>query len=460
MEARAFGDTKSEFTKLASLAAPIIITQLSQMGMGVADAIMAGQVSSLALAGVTLGGNVYWPVMLFLSGTIMAVTPTVSQLDGSGRRGEAGEVVRQALWIALIAGIVVTIALKNAEPVYHFVGVDPLAIPLAAEYLAAISTGLVPLLGYFALRYLCEGLSWTFPAMAIGFSAFCLKVPLTYALVFGFEPLGIEAMGAVGCGWGTAAVMFYQLAAMAVVVARSRVRSSQLFARFTPPNPTAMSKLLVLGLPIGLSLFVEVAFFSVITLMVGTLGFAAVASHQIATNVTGVTFMVPLAIGMATTIRVGFNVGARQLDHARATVAVAYVFAFVWGVISAILLFVFRDEIVALYNDDPKVLPVAAALLLLGCFYQVFDCLQVASLASLRGYKDTRVPMALVLVSYWVIGLPFGAALCFGWFGEPMGVSGFWWGLIAGLGAAAVALSYRLYRVAGDAERILAFSSR
>ena len=460
MQAPAHGETKGEFAKLASLAAPIIITQLSQMGMGVADAIMAGQVGALALAGVTLGGNLYWPVMLFLSGTIMAVTPTVSQLDGGGKRGESGEVVRQALWIAVVAGFVVTIALNNAEPVYHVVGVDPLAIPLAAEYLAAISTGLVPLLGYFALRYLCEGLSWTLPAMLIGFSAFCLKVPLTYALVFGFEPLGIEAIGAVGCGWATAAVMFYQFAVMLIVVARSRVKSSALFARFSLPDPRSIARLLQLGVPIGLSLFVEVAFFSVITLLVGTLGFAAVASHQIASNVTGVTFMVPLAIGMATTIRVGFNVGARQFDHARATVTVAYSFAFFWGVVSAVLLLVFRHEIVALYNDDASVLPVAASLLLLGCLFQVFDCLQVASLASLRGYKDTRVPTALVLVAYWVIGLPFGAALCFGWFTEPMGVHGFWWGLILGLGAAAVVLSLRLYRVARDEARIVEFSGR
>lgn len=202
------------------------------------------------------------------------------------------------------------------------------------------------------------------------------------------------------------------------------------------------------------------AFFSVITLLVGTLGFAAVASHQIASNVTGVTFMVPLAIGMATTIRVGFNVGARQFAHARATASVAYAFAFIWGVVSATVLFVFRHEIVALYNDDETVLPVAASLLLLGCLFQVFDCLQVASLASLRGCKDTRVPTALVLVAYWVIGLPVGAALCFGWVTEPMGVHGFWWGLITGLGAAAVVLSLRLLRVARDEARIVLFSDR
>ena len=460
MTTSAVSEPKGEFKQLATLAAPIIITQLSQMGMGVADAIMAGQVGALALAGVTLGGNLYWPVMLFLSGTIMAVTPTVSQLDGAGRRGEAGEVVRQALWIAVTAGIVFTLALSNAEGVYHFVGVDPLAIPLAADYLAAVSTGLVPLLGYFALRYLCEGTSWTLPAMVIGFSAFCLKLPLTYALVFGFEPLGIEAVGAVGCGWATAAVVFYQFIAMLVVVSRPRMKSARLFARFSLPDPQMIVRLLKLGVPIGLSLFVEVAFFSVITLLVGTLGFAAVASHQIASNVTGVTFMIPLAIGMATTIRVGFNVGARSYDNAKATARVAYNFAFGWGVLSAILLFVFRHQIVALYNDDVSVLPVAASLLLLGGLFQVFDCVQVASIASLRGYKDTRVPTVLTLVAYWAIGLPVGAALCFGWFSEPMGVHGFWWGLIVGLGVAAVVLSYRLYRVANDESRIVQFSSR
>ena len=160
----------AELRQLLRLALPMTLTQISQMGMGVADTIMAGRVSAADLAGVALGGNLFWPTLMFLAGIIMSITPSVSQLHGAGRQRESGEVVRQSLWIAFTGGVLLIVVLHNVEPLYRFIEVDPLAIPIAVAYLRALSWGLLPLLGYFALRYLCEGLSWTLPAIptAIG----------------------------------------------------------------------------------------------------------------------------------------------------------------------------------------------------------------------------------------------------------------------------------------------------
>ena len=158
----------AEFRSLGVLAVPIIITQLAQMGMGVADAIMAGRVSATELAGIALDGNLYWPLMLLMSGIVMAVTPWVSQLHGAGRLGDAGVVVRQALWIAVCGGAMVAALLQHVEPAYRLLGVDERAIPVAAGYLRAASLGLPAMLAYVALRCLCEGMSWTRPAMLIG----------------------------------------------------------------------------------------------------------------------------------------------------------------------------------------------------------------------------------------------------------------------------------------------------
>ena len=158
----------AEFRSLGVLAVPIIITQLAQMGMGVADAIMAGRVSATELAGIALGGNLYWPLMLLMSGIVMAVTPWVSQLHGAGRIGDAGAVVRQALWIAVCGGATIAVLLQYVEPAYRLLGVDERAIPVAAGYLRAASLGLPAMLAYVALRCLCEGMSWTRPAMLIG----------------------------------------------------------------------------------------------------------------------------------------------------------------------------------------------------------------------------------------------------------------------------------------------------
>ena len=443
----------AEFRTLGVLALPIIVTQLSQMAMGVMDAIMAGRVSATDLAGVTLGGNLYFPTMLLMSGIIMSVTPSVSQLHGADRMAEAGAVVRQALWIAAVGGTATVLLLHQAEPVYRWLDVDEQAIPVAVAYLNAASLGLVPLLAYAALRCLCEGMSWTRPAMFISLSALLLKLPLNWLFIYGAPALGIPAMGGVGCGWATAAVMVYMLVAMVVFASISRVRVANTFAAFSWPHIGEISRLLKLGVPIGLALFVEVAFFSCVTLLIGRLGVATVASHQVAFNVAGVAFMVPLALGMAATIRVGYNVGADNLAGARTAAWVAVSTTFVWGCTLAIVMLSLRHQIVALYSTDEQVVRLAASLLAIGAMFQVFDASQATMMGALRGYKDTRAPMFVAIFAYWACGLPIGYALCYGVDGtagiviEPLGIQGFWWGLVGGLAIAAVALGTRLLLV-------------
>ena len=449
-----------EFRRLGILAVPIIIAQLSQMGMGVTDAVMAGWVSATDLAGVTLGGNLFWPAMLLMSGIVMAVTPSVSQLNGAGRVGDAGTVVQQAFWIAVCGGLLVTLLLRNAEPAYRFFGVDERAIPIAVGYLATASLGLVPLLCYGALRCLAEGMSWTTPAMCISLSALPLKILLNWLFMYGSTTLGIPAMGGIGCGWSTALVMTYTFLAMVVVVSRSRMRASQVFAAFSWPRLGVIRDLLRVGVPIGLALLVEVGFFSVASLLIGRLGVEAVASHQIAFNVAGIAFMVPLALGMAATIRVGFNIGAGNRAAARTSAWVAVATTLAWGVCVAVVMLTARLPIVSLYTANPEVIQLAAALLAIGAVFQVFDAAQATTMGALRGYKATVAPMGIAVVAYWLVGLPVGAALCFGVggipsldealsaaFGAPIGVHGLWWGLVVGLAVAAIALLGWLTRV-------------
>ncbi len=445
----------AEFRSLGVLAVPIIVTQLAQMGMGVADAIMAGRVSATDLAGIALGGNLYWPLMLLMSGIVMAVTPSVSQLHGAGRVGDAGAVVRQALWIAVCGGAILAALLQNMEPVYRLFGVDERAIPVAASYLRAASLGLPAMLAYVALRCLCEGMSWTRPAMFIGFGMLGLKVLLNWLFIYGQPALGIPAMGGVGCGWSTAIVMACSLSIMIVVVAVSRMRESGVFSSFSRPEPTEIGRLLRLGVPIGLALFVEVAFFSGATLLIGRLGVQTVAAHQIAFNIVGVTFMVPLALGMAATIRVGFNVGANDFAGASRSAWVATATATVWGVAFAVALMTWRYDLVALYTTEADVMQLAAGLLLLGALFQVFDGPQATVMGTLRGYKDTRGPMVIAFAAYWLFGLPVGATLCFGlWSVAGIGVHGMWWGLVVGLAVVAVALFVRLARISRDPVRV------
>lgn len=431
--------THSELGQLLRLAAPIILAQLSQMGLGVADTIMAGRVSATDLAGVALGGNLYFPLFMLISGVVMSINPTVSQLAGAGRMRETGEVARQALWIALFGGLLLIAFLQNAAPLYAAMQVDPKAIPIAAAYLNAVSFGVLPVLGYFAMRYLCEGLSWTTPAMVIAFGALLLKIPLNYWFIYG--GLGVPAMGGVGCGWATAIVGVYQCIAMAVVVGMQRMHTAAFYARFSPPNWQQIRKLVVLGVPIGAMVFLEIALFSGTTLMIGRLGVETVAAHQIAMNVGGLAFMVPLALGIAASIRVGTYTGAGDLAGARRAGGIAIVASLAFAMVMAVAIYLGRHWMAALYTTDVSVMLLAAQIMLWAAAFQLFDASQSTAIGALRGYKDTRTPMHVAIVAYWMIGFPLAVVFGLGLFGAPdMGVHGFWMGLSVGLAVACFAL--------------------
>ena len=436
----------TELKKLTGLALPLVVTQLAQMGLGVLDTIMAGRVSAVELAGVALGGVIFWPVLMLIAGIVMAITPTVSQLHGGGRVREAGAVVRQALWIALFCGLTMIILLYNLEPMYHFVGVDPLAIPVTMAYVKAMSWGVLPVLGYFVLRYLCEGTSWTTPAMLIAGSAFLLKIPLNYWFIYG--GMGLPAMGGEGCGWATSVVMAYEFIAIICVVQFSRVKVTNVFAEFSWPDAIEIKRLVWLGLPIGLSTFAEFSIFSAVTLLIGRLGVETVAANQIVNNVSGLVFMIPLGLGMATSIRVGYNVGAGDYVAARLSGLVAVGTGFVFALFAVSSLLLGGEFIVSLYSTEASVVELATGLIVIVALFQLSDDLQVIGMGALRGYKDTRAPFLIALICYWVVGFPVAWMLGFGYFEAlDLGVYGYWIGMATGLTCAAILLLYRFNRV-------------
>lgn len=449
---------RRELGALLRLTTPIIVTQLAQMSMGVADVVMAGRVGAADIAGVALGGNLYWPVMITLGGLLQSVTPSVSQLRGAGNLDAIAHVIRQALWLAVGGAAVLIGVLQVSESVLKGIGVDPIAIPIAVAYLDALLWGLAPVLGYFVLRYLCEGMSWTLPGMAIALTALLLKIPLNYLFIYG--GMGIEPMGGVGCGWSSAIVMWFELLAMLGVMRFSRMRNVNVFARFERPARAEIGRLVRLGVPIGASRFFEMGVFSLVALLIGRLGVESLAAHQIAGTVNGVTFMIPLSLGVAATIRVGFNVGAGRLDEARLSAFVALGASLIFAAVAAAALILFRHDIAGWYSTEVAVVALAADLLVFIAVYQLFDDGQAAAIGALFGYKDTRVPMWVTLVSYWFIALPLGAALAFGTFGETLGVKGFWWGLTVGLALVACVLTARLNWLSRRGEAIARFSHR
>ena len=445
----------SELRGLIWLALPIIAAQMAHTLLGFVDTAMAGRVSAEDLAAVALG-NAFWvPTFLFLTGVLMIITSKVAASSGAGRLSETGALVRQGVWLGIGVGLCCALFLVSVEPILRVMDVQAELIPITVEYLYGVAAGFPAIAGYQALRGLSDGLSRTKPTMIIGFLGLALNVPVNYVLVYG--KLGLPAMGAAGCGWATAIVMYFMLACMVVYLAKTSLyRPSGLFDRFDWPHWRTQGHLLGLGLPIGVALFAETSMFCVIALLIGGLGAVVVASHQVALNFSSLTFMVPFSLGLAITVRVGHNLG---LNGARAGLFAAKMgiaVALVYAMLAASFMLGLASWIPRLYTDDPAVIALASSLFFYAALYQFSDAVQVACAGALRGYQDTRLPMLLTMIAYWMIGLPSGYVLGLtDLLGPPRGPAGFWQGLIFGLTAAAIFLSIRLAIVGARRKRVL-----
>ena len=448
---------RPEASRLLNLAFPLMGAQMAQMGMSLTDVIMVGRYNSIDLAGVALGTSVMWPVILLMMGIGLAVTPAVAQLDGARKHAEIGEIIRQGLWMAIVGGLVASLLLFNVAPLYGFMGVDPAAIAISVQFLKMIAGGVPALMCFYCLRYLADGTGFTRPALYIAVTALFCKIPLNYILIYGY--FGLPELGGVGCGVAHAIIMWTQLLLILVVVTRKRFHYTRWMLQFSWPDWHRIKPLAIVGLPIGMTLFAEVGLFSLTLLLLGQFGAEVVAAHHISMSISGVMFMLPLALGMAATIRIGFRIGAAEILQARTTAAIAIVSTMCFAIVAAISILLFREAMVAIFTTDQGVRDLSYILLLFVVFFLVFDATQVTAMGCLRGYKDTRRPLSIALFSYWVVGLPLGSLLGFGWLGEPMGVFGFWIGLSTGLGIAACLLCIRLWRVSKDAELISALAN-
>ncbi|WP_323150008.1 MATE family efflux transporter, partial [Pseudomonas oryzihabitans] len=306
---------RREFGALLSLAAPIVIAQLSHSAMGFVDAVMAGRVGPLDLAAVALGNSVWIPVFLLMTGILLATTPKVAERHGGGRSGEIGSLVRQALWLALGCGLIASLLLLNARPLLVAMHVDPQLIGPTLLYLKGIAMGLPATAFYYVLRCFSDGLGRTRPAMLVGLAGLALNVPLNWIFIQGH--LGLPALGGAGCGFASGTVMWAMLLAMLAIIRTERYRSCAIFARFERPHGPTLRALLAIGVPIGIAVFAESSIFSVVALLIGELGPTVVAGHQVALNFSGLVFMVPLALGMAVTVRVGQALGRGEPREAR-----------------------------------------------------------------------------------------------------------------------------------------------
>ncbi|RDT54263.1 multidrug transporter MdtK [Escherichia coli] len=435
----------TEARQLLALAIPVILAQIAQTAMGFVDTVMAGGYSATDMAAVAIGTSIWLPAILFGHGLLLALTPTVAQLNGSGRRERIAHQVRQGFWLAAAVSILIMIVLWNAGYIIHAMhDIDPQLADKAVGYLRALLWGAPGYLFFQVVRNQCEGLAKTKPGMVMGFLGLLVNIPVNYVFIYGH--FGMPELGGVGCGVATASVYWVMFIAMLSYVKRAgSLRDIRSETHSGKPDLSVLKRLVQLGLPIALALFFEVTLFAVVALLVSPLGIVDVAGHQIALNFSSLMFVLPMSLAAAVTIRVGFRLGQGSTLDAQTAAHTGLGVGVCMAVLTAIFTVALREHIALLYNDNPQVVTLASQLMLLAGLYQISDSIQVIGSGILRGYKDTRSIFFITFTAYWVLGLPSGYVLALtDLVVDRMGPAGFWMGFIIGLTSAAILMMLRM----------------
>ncbi|MEY8205617.1 MAG: MATE family efflux transporter [Bermanella sp.] len=434
---------------LLALTLPIMGTQLAQTGMGVVDTIIAGLASTLDLAAIAVGSSIWVPLVMLVSGIMVALSPLVAQAKGAKDKAQSAKILQQGIYLSLLIGLLaMALLLFLTTPLMQLMGVTQDIQVTTQEYLSYIAYGLPAVAVHQALRSYSEAVNLTQPVTVIAVFGLLLNIPLNMLFVFGYGP--IEAMGGPGCGLASC-IIFYLLAILlGLYTLFSRYhRAVKPLQNFGKPHAKTLLTILALGLPIGLAIFVEVSLFCIIALFIARLGPDVVAAHQITLNISSLLFMVPLSLALALTVRVGQELGRGNVARARLTWITGLKINLMFSLFNVCVLWWLGRTIVSLYSDDTAVVDLASFLLLYAALFQLSDGLQVAAAGALRGYKDTLVTLILTITSFWLLALPLGYYL--GLSGDsPLGAEGFWIGLVVGLSINAVLLLTRLRKVSAQ----------
>jgi len=443
------GTLGEEVRATATLAWPIVLTNLAQIAITTTDVVMMGWLGPDALAAGTLGANLYYAFFVIGLGLAMAPSPLIAQ--ALGRRlhavADVRRSVRMGFWLVALAMLPVMVALWFAGPILRALGQSPALVGEAAAYVRAMMWGLIPFLWFMVLRGFTAALERPRPALMVSLIGIVFNAVSNWALMFG--NLGAPALGLVGAGISSTLSSVLMFGLLAAISARGRpFRRFALFGRFWRPRWRRLCELARIGAPIAGALGFEVTVFNAAVFLIGLISARELAAHAIAIQLASVTFMVPMGLGQAATVRVGLAAGAGDALAVGRAGWVALGLGVSFMAAMAVLFLTIPGLFVAGFLDlraegAAEVAALAVSLLALAGVFQVADGAQTIAAGALRGLKDTRVPMLFAGFGYWVFGLPTGAALAFlaGW-----GAYGIWVGFVVGLGIVALLLVRRWSR--------------
>jgi MATE family multidrug resistance protein len=448
-EVRGRNPWRAEMRAMLTLSWPMILTNLGQTAMTATDVLMMGRLGADSLAAGSLGSNLYFLPLIFGLGLMQAVSPMVATELGRKRHSvrDVRRTVRQGLWIAVMVAIPIWLFLWHAEEILLLLGQEPRLAAMAGSYVGALQWAVLPFYGYIVLRSFMAALERPGWALAVVFVCVAFNVFANWCLMYG--NLGFPAMGLPGSGWATtisSAMMFAGLAA--VVMLEKRFRRYHLFGRFWRADWPRWRAMLKLGLPIAGLLTFEVSIFNAAAFLMGLINAASIAAYAIAIQIASISFMVPMGIAQAVTVRVGRAHGAGDADAVSRAGWTGYALGVGFMVLTALTMVLFPNLLISAFIDieapeNAEVVVLAVGFLAFAGLFQIVDGAQAVGGGMLRGLHDTTVPMVYALFGYWGIGLPLGVLLAFHF--ELHG-NGIWIGLSSGLAVVAVLLLARWMR--------------
>ena len=441
--------TSGELREMAQLAAPIVTVNVGLQAMGFVDIAMLGRVSSVHLAAAALGNFYFFVTSIVGIGLLMVLDPVVSQAVGARDQPGVARGVQRGLLLTAIVAAAIALTYVPSEHVLRALHQPAEVVPLAAAYVRWCIPGLLPFFAFNALRQVLQALTRVRPVVIAVIVGNVINAALNWVLIFGH--LGFAPGGVVGSSQGTA-IARWLMFGIVLASAWPVLRPTLIPWRPESWQWSPLRRMLALGLPIGMTMLAEASAFGLVTVMAGWMGTTTLAGHEIALTLAALTFMVPMGVAASAAVMVGHAVGAEDIAESRRDAVAALAVGVGFMSTTAVLFAIIPGALAALFAVDAPTRLMASTLIPIAAVFQVFDGTQVISAAILRGAGDTRVPMILHILSFWAVGIPLGALLAFRF---DAGAPGLWWGLTAGLAAAAVLQLGRVRsKLGGEVRRV------
>ena len=429
----------SEFKYNLELAIPVMIGHLGHVLVGLADNIMVGRLGAAPLAAVSLGNSFVFIAFSLGIGFSLAITPLIAEADGKSDIEKGRNIFQHGLILCTVLGLSMFLMLVFATPLMKYMDQPPEVVELAIPYLRIVAFSMIPLMIFQAFKQFTDGLSQTKYGMHATLIANVVNVVLNFILIYGFWIF--PRLELVGAAYGTLisrfAMMFF-----IILIMNSKEKFKVYFRRlkFGEIKKSMISKIVNLGFPTAMQMLFEVGIFTATVWLAGTLGTVDQAANQIALNLSSMTFMIAVGMGVAATIRVGNQKGLHKYHDLRRISFSIFLQVFMIEFIFAIAFFTLKDILPMAYIDNDSVIQTAASLLLIAGLFQLSDGFQVVVLGALRGLQDVKMPTYITFFAYWIVGLPISYLLgkTYGW-----GSQGLWVGLLAGLTTSAILLFWR-----------------